>query len=144
MPSSGTEVLPSRIALDTSAYSWLRRGDPTTLGAVSEADVVYIPATVIGELEAGFRVGRRYAENRRALEDLLQEPYVQISETTSDTARRYGEVFASLRRAGTPIPVNDIWIAAAALDLGAHLITFDEDFAKIANLTHTLLPGATG
>ena len=61
-----------------------------------------------------------------------------IIEVTPDVARRYGEVFAELRRAGTPIPVNDIWIAAAALDAKAHLLTFDSDFDRIERLDRTV------
>lgn len=138
MPNSGGEVLPSRIVLDTSAYSRLRRGELRVVEAVSEAELVYISAMVLGELEAGFRVGSRYAENRRTLEDFVHEPYVAIIDTTADVARRYGELFAALRRSGTPIPVNDIWIAAATLTSGAHLITFDAYFTKIEGLPHTL------
>ena len=49
-----------------------------------------------------------------------------------------GELFVALRRAGTPIPVNDIWIAAATIDAGAHLLTFDSDFDRIAQLDRTI------
>jgi tRNA(fMet)-specific endonuclease VapC len=108
------------------------------LDAISAADVVFLPVTVLGELEAGFRVGSRYRENRRALDEFLREPYLRVLDVTPDTARLYGEVFASLRHAGTPIPVNDIWIAAATFGCGAHLVTFDEDFARVAGLPHTL------
>jgi predicted nucleic acid-binding protein len=138
MPNSGAEVLPARLALDTSAYAHLRHGESRVIGVVAEAEVVYISATVLGELEAGFRVGTRYRENQHALAELLREPYVEIRDTTADVARRYGEVFAALRSAGTPIPVNDIWIAAATIDVGAHLITFDKDFSKVEGLSHTL------
>lgn len=139
MTTSGAEVFPSRIALDTSAYSRLRRGELRTVDAVSQAELVHVSATVLGELEAGFRVGSRYAENRRTLEDFLREPYVQILDITADVARRYGEVFATLKREGTPIPVNDIWIAASTLSSGSHLVTFDADFTKVAGLPHSLL-----
>jgi tRNA(fMet)-specific endonuclease VapC len=54
-------------------------------------------------------------------------------------AIRYGRFFADLRRAGTPIPTNDLWIAATALDSGAHLLTFDGDFERIAALDCTIL-----
>lgn len=138
MPNSGTEVVPSRLALDTSAYSGLRRGEVRVVDAVAGAEVVYVSATAIGELEAGFQVGRRYRENKRALEEFLREAYVQITDATAEVARRYGEVFAGLRRAGTPIPVNDIWIAAATLVAGAHLITLDTDFSRIEGLPHTV------
>lgn len=139
MTSSGAEPVPGRITLDTSAYSHLRRGRTNIIDAVSTAELVFVPTTMLGELEGGFRVGSRYVENRRALDDFLQEPYVEVTDITADVARRYGEVFAALRQAGTPIPVNDIWIAAVALNVGAHLITFDDDFSKIEGLPHTLL-----
>jgi len=138
MPTSGAEVLPSRVVLDTSAYSQLRHGETRVLDAVADAETLLVPVTVLGELEAGFRAGSRYQENRRALEELLDEPYVEVVDVSSDMARGYGEIFAALRRAGTPIPTNDIWIAAATLHSGGHLITFDADFGRIAGLPHTL------
>ena len=83
-----------------------------------------MPATVLGELEAGFLLGQRTRENRVALSEFLEEPFVSVLPTTPEVARRYGEIFARLRKAGTPIPVNDIWIAAATVDCGGHLLTF--------------------
>ena len=58
---------------------------------------------------------------------------------TTDVARRYGELFVTLRVAGTPIPVNDVWIAAATIDAGAHLVTFDTDFVRIDALERSVL-----
>ncbi len=58
---------------------------------------------------------------------------------TPSVARRYGEIFVALREAGTSIPVNDIWIAAAAIDVGAQLVTFDSDFARIGKLDNVIL-----
>ncbi len=101
---------------------------------LAQAEVVCLPTTVLGELKAGFRVGSRYLDNRRALEDFLEEPYVQIVDVTRDVARRYGEVFAGLRAAGTPVSINDVWIAAAAFTQDAHLMTFDADFERIEGL----------
>lgn len=70
-------------------------------------------------------------------------PRVPVSRNPGDldhsVARRYGQVFAQVRPAGTPIPVNDIWIAAATLDCGGHLFTFDRHFEKIEGLDLTLL-----
>jgi len=128
----------SRVALDTSAYSWLRMGHDTVLDAVAAAETVYVPATVLGELEAAFLLGNRYRENARILEEFLAEPFVEALAVTPDVARRYGRVFSQLRRAGTPIPVNDLWIAAAAIDRGAHLLTFDSDFGRVAELDCTV------
>jgi predicted nucleic acid-binding protein len=139
MSTPGAETLPQRVMLDTSAYSHLRRGHGDALNVVAQAEIVLLSVTVLGELEAGFRVGKRYLDNRRALEDFLEEPYVGIVDVTRDIARRYGEVFAALRAMGTPIPMNDLWIAAAALTADAHLVTFDEHFQRIEGFPHLLL-----
>ena len=128
-----------RLILDTSAYSRLRRGHEAVLDALAAAEVILVPATVRGELEAGFELGSRAKENRTVLAEFLDEPFVVVLETTPAVARHYGQIFARLRRAGTPIPVNDIWIAAATIDSGAHLLTFDRDFRHVEGLDQTLL-----
>jgi tRNA(fMet)-specific endonuclease VapC len=138
MSGSGAETLPSRIVLDTSLYSQARRGSRLALNAIVQAEIVFVPVTVLGELEAGFRLGSRYRENRRALDEFVREPYVRVLEVTADIARLYGEVFAALRAAGTPVPVNDIWIAATTLGCGGHLVSFDEAFARIEGLPLTV------
>jgi tRNA(fMet)-specific endonuclease VapC len=137
--TSGDKLPAQHLALDTSAYSHLRRSHPTVLEWVARADVVEVSLTVVGELEAAFRLGSRYRENTRSLNDFLPEPFVRATATTRETARRYGEIFAQLRRAGTPVPVNDIWIAASAMESGAHLVTFDSDFQRIELLDSSLL-----
>lgn len=137
--SSGAEPPVRRLVLDTSAYSRLRRGDQRVLDLVAVAEVVLVPVTVLGELEAGFELGGRQRENRAALAELLAEPFVAIHQASAETARRYGELFALLRRAGTPVPVNDVWIAAACLDCGGHLLTFDRHFERIPGLPATVL-----
>ena len=128
-----------RLVLDTSAYSHLRAGHVQVLDLVADAAVVVIPVTVLGELEAGFELGRRTQENRRVLAEFLDEPFASVLDVTSTTVRYYARVIASLRRAGTPIPVNDVWIAAAAMECNGHLLTFDRDFRRIMDLEHTLL-----
>lgn len=141
MTPAGPESIPSRISLDTSAYSYLRRADPVLIDIVGRAEIVYICATVLGELDAAFRAGSRYAENRSALEAFLSEPFIGTIHIDGDVARRYGDIHAALRRAGTPIPTNDVWIAASTLDAGSHLVTYDADFSRIDTLPHTLLTG---
>lgn len=128
-----------RIVLDTSAYSHFRGNHGEVVNRIATADVVYLPTIVLGELEAAFRLGRRTADNRARLEEFLHEDFVNVLPVTGDVARRYGELFVELRSAGTPIPVNDIWIAAATIDAGAELVTFDTDFQRIARLERTIL-----
>ena len=134
----GADHVP-RLVLDTSAYTRLRAGEERVLDLVADAEVVLVPVTVLGELEAGFRLGGRVKENRTALAEFLDEPFVDVLPTTPEIARRYGELFAALRAAGTPIPINDVWIAAAALDSGGHLLTFDRHFERVPALGATVL-----
>lgn len=127
------------VLLDTSAYSYFRHDHPQAVALVSAAEVITLPTIVVGELEAGFALGRRTAENRLALTEFRAEPAVRVLDVTVTTARLYARIFARLRIAGTPVPHNDMWIAAAAMECGGHLLTFDRDFQRISGLEHTLL-----
>ena len=132
--------LPSpHLALDTSTYSHLRRRHSVVLEWLATADLVEISVTVLGELEGGFRLGTRYQENAATLADFLAEPFMRVQTITPGVSRCYGQLFAELRRSGTPIPVNDIWIAAGAIDSRAHLVTFDRHFANVQGLDCTIL-----
>lgn len=128
-----------RLVLDTSAYSHFRTGHPRVLDFIAAAEIVLLPTIVIGELEAGFILGRRERENRTLLAEFLSEPFVSALPVTPTVAHHYGRLFAGLRRAGTPIPINDIWIAATTLDCGGHLLTFDGDFNKLPFVDRTVL-----
>jgi tRNA(fMet)-specific endonuclease VapC len=138
MTRSGAESL-GRLVLDTSAYSRFRGGDNRVLELIAAAEIVSIPTIVLGELEAAFTLGHRERENRSILADFLAESFVSILPVTPAVARRYGRLFADLRRAGTPIPINDVWIAATVFDCGGHLLTLDSDFGYVASLDCTIL-----
>jgi tRNA(fMet)-specific endonuclease VapC len=139
MTRSGAEAA-FRLVLDTSAYSHFRAGHQGVLDLIAQAEIVLLPTIVIGELEAGFVLGRRERENRTLLAELLSEPFVSILPVTPSVAHHYGRLFADLRRAGTRVPINDIWIAATTLDCGGHLLTFDGDFDKLPAVDRTVLP----
>jgi tRNA(fMet)-specific endonuclease VapC len=128
-----------RLVVDTSAYSHFRAGHPEAIDCLARAAAIILPTIVLGELEAAFRLGSRERENRHALDELLVEPFVAVQPVNVEVSREYGEIFAALRRAGTPIPVNDIWIAACARSTGATLLTFDRDFERIPELRCRLL-----
>lgn len=129
----------SRIVLDTSAYAHLRGGDERVGETIAIAGTVHLSVITLGELEAGFELGHRPAENRARLTEFLAAPFVSVLPITKDVARIYGRIFAQLRWAGTPIGLNDIWIAACAIDSGAQVITFDADFERITGLDLLLL-----
>ena len=128
-----------RIVLDTSAYSWLRSGHPEVLDRVARADVVWLPAIVVGELEAGFRMGSREQANQALLADFLAEPFVSILPVSRRVAHRYGRIFSLLKDAGSPIPLNDVWIAATTFESGGALLTFDRHFGFVSGLELILL-----
>jgi tRNA(fMet)-specific endonuclease VapC len=124
-----------RILLDTDAYSGLMRGSETVAARARRAEGILLSSVVVGELLYGFRNGNRYEENRSQLEAFLANRFVQFLPVTFATADRFGLIGAALRRKGTPIPSNDIWIAAHALETGADLISIDDHFRHVDGLS---------
>lgn len=123
-----------KILLDTSAYTGLLGGNRAVLEALGAADTVYLSVFVLGELYAGFRGGRKDRENRERLEVFLSRPTVKILHATRETAELFGAVKDTLRRAGTPIPTNDVWIAAHAIETGSRLVSADAHFKQVPGL----------
>jgi tRNA(fMet)-specific endonuclease VapC len=123
-----------KVLRDTNAYSALFRGDPGVATRVRGAEQVLLSAVVAGELLFGFRNGTRYEANRQDLERFLASPYVSLLPVTLVTAERFGRIAAALRRKGRPLPTNDIWVAAHAMESGAELLSFDRHFAEVDGL----------
>jgi tRNA(fMet)-specific endonuclease VapC len=101
---------------------------------LAQADSVYMSVFALGELFAGFKAGAKERENRHILERFLLKPTVTVLDATMETADIFGLVMASLRKSGTPIPINDVWIAAHSLETGSILVTFDDHFALVPGL----------
>jgi len=120
--------------LDTSAYSAFKRGHAEVVAAVRRPRSILLPSIVVGELLAGFTRGTRRERNERELEAFLARRRVHQVPITHDTAARYAAIHATLRVAGTPIPTNDIWIAASVMEHGAELLTLDADFAAVPQI----------
>ncbi len=120
-----------KVLLDTSAYSALLRGHEAVLDVMQRSESVAVSAVVLGELHSGFRAGNRCTENTAQLTQFLSKPSVRVLHVTEETALRYAEVDVYLRRKGRPIPRNDVWIAAAALEHGLQLLTLDAHFREI-------------
>ena len=123
-----------KVLLDTNAYAALMRGDSSVADRVRKSEEVLMSAVVTGELLFGFQNGSRFARNVKELENFLQNPYVRFIPVNWTTADRFSRVAVELKRKGTPIPTNDIWIAAHAMETGADLISFDEHFKNIDGL----------
>jgi len=123
-----------RILLDTSAYSAWKRGHGGVVELVRGCERLMISAVVVGELLYGFQRGSRTEKNVRELKEVLGGPRVSFLPVSYTTADRFALVADVLRRRGTPIPVNDLWIAAHALESGSDLVSFDRHFERIDGL----------
>lgn len=126
--------------LDTNAYVELLKGNADVVNLVRSAEQLVFSMVVVGELLFGFRNGSRYEKNLALLDEFLNQPWVELQLVTRTTADRFGRIAAALRKAGTPIPTNDIWIAAHAFETGAELISFDRHFGSVRGLPLTTVP----
>lgn len=120
--------------LDTSAYSTFLRGHAPLTEALQRTDRIVLTPIVLGELAAGFRAGGRRSKNEAELRRMLASPRVEVVAVDAATAERYAVILHGLRRAGTPIPTNDIWIAASAMQYGLRLFTTDSHFERIPQI----------
>lgn len=120
-----------KVSLDTNAYSALIAGNVTVLDALGEANEVYLSIFVIGELYYGFTNGSKEKKNREVLNHFLNKPTVKIIHTTMETAEIYGRLKTNLKGKGTPVPINDLWVASHAIETGSFLLTFDSHFKTI-------------
>lgn len=123
-----------KACLDTNAYSNLRRGNTKILELLNNCAEIIVPAATYAELTYGFLRGGKLNENESMLNAFLQEERVSYQPVTQSIAERWGYVKASLAKNGTPIPDNDIWIAATALETGARLISYDRHFDSVGGL----------
>lgn len=123
-----------RILLDTNAYVKFLHGDGPVLDALAGAETVYISVFVVGELLAGFKGGSKEPHNRKLLSSFLQKSTIKILSATMDTAEFFASIKDGLRRKGSPIPLNDIWIAAHAMESGSMLVTYDAHFRNVNGL----------
>jgi tRNA(fMet)-specific endonuclease VapC len=128
-----------RVLLDTSAYSLLMRGRKEVADRLECADEVYVPAVVLGELLAGFKKGNAEQHNKEILADFLNVSRVFTLPINEESAERYAAILDYLQRQGAPIPTNDIWIAACAMQLGLILISADRHFLKLPQIVTEFL-----
>jgi len=124
-----------RYLIDTNIYSYALKGDEEIIKILRGTDEIGFSVISIGELLTGFKGGGKERKNREELETFLDSPRVVIYPVNDDTAEFYSDIFTRLKEAGTPIPTNDIWIAAIAFQNGLKLFTKDIHFKSIAGLS---------
>lgn len=124
-----------RVALDTNRYTDLCRGDRTVVDVIEHADEVWLPFIIVGELRAGFAAGTQGPRNEAVLRRFLLKPGVAVLYADEQTTHHYATVFRQLRKQGTPIPTNDMWIAALVLQHSLMLCDRDAHFDSLPQLT---------
>lgn len=123
-----------KLVFDTNAYCLCDLGHEQALELAEQASALFMPAIVYGELYYGFRHGRKFETNWKRLNQFIDQYGVELISVDLDVARKFGDIFAALRKKGTPIPTNDIWIAASCMSVGGTLLTSDRHFERIGQI----------
>jgi tRNA(fMet)-specific endonuclease VapC len=124
--------MSGRYLLDTNIIIALFADEASVRTNLAQAEEVFIPSIAIGELYYGARKSGRTQDNLARVDELVANSAVLGCD--AETARRYGEVKNGLRLKGRPLPENDIWIAALALQHNLTLVTRDAHFQEVENL----------
>lgn len=123
-----------RIIIDTNFYVAFKRNDAEAVNLLQRADYIGVNTVILGELLAGFRCGNKERDNRAELDRFLDSARVNLLAVDDETSEFYAQVFSELRQKGRPIPSNDLWLAASALQHGLALATFDDHFTHISSI----------
>ena len=122
------------LLIDSNRYSDMIRGDKVVAARFASATELWMPLTVLGELLGGFAFGKERRSNEAKLRRFLNKPGTGLLLLDEQTAQIYGNISASLKTQGTPIPTNDIWIAALAVQHDLTLDTRDQHFKHVPGL----------
>lgn len=122
------------IAIDVNRYADFVRGDAETIDRIQRADRIVLPFIVLAVLRAGFRAGRKAARNERGLAEFRQSRRVEVQYADEATTHFYALLFEELRAAGTPIPTNDLWIAALVMQHDLVLFSRDRHFDHLPRI----------
>jgi len=122
------------LAIDGNRYVDYCRNDPEVAAVIDRAQRIVVPFAVLAEVRAGFHHGTKLRQNEKDLARFLQTPRVQVLFADEATTHLYAAIYAELRAAGTPIPTNDIWIAALVIQHDLVLFTRDRHFECVPRL----------
>lgn len=123
-----------RIALDTNRYVDFCRGIPDVVQIFRRAERIFLPFVTLAELRAGFLCGSRSQENERILTRFLNSPRVEVLYPNEQSTHHYARLFCQLRRQATPLPTNDLWIAALVSQHNLFLYARDRHFDHLPQL----------
>ena len=123
-----------KVLIDTNIYSLAMKGDDNVVDALRKIDLIGFSAISVGELYSAFKGGSRETGNREELNIFLDSPRVVVHTIDVETADFHASILNNLKVAGTPVPTNDIWIAAVAFQHGYKMFTKDKHFNLIPGL----------
>jgi len=119
------------ILLDTNAYAAFKRGIDESIEILRNAPIIGLNTIVLGELLCGFAVGKYEAINKQELKLFISCHRVKLYSIGDNTAEYYSKVYTQLKLKGQPIPTNDMWVAATALEHGLAIFSYDSHFQSI-------------
>lgn len=122
------------VLLDTNAYASFKKNEAPIIEIIQHAELIGISPIMIGELIAGFDGGTRSKQNKKELQKFLESSRVVIYSITLDTSYFFSQIYCTLKNKGKPIPTNDMWIAAQALENGCVVCTHDKHFSFIEGI----------
>jgi predicted nucleic acid-binding protein len=126
--------------LDTNTYCDYAEGLPDVVDIMAtHSQYLFIPSIVLGELHFGFMKGSRQQFNEKKLRQIISRLKIEIIDVNADVARKYADIYRSLERKGTPIPINDVWIAACCMEVGGTLLTRDQHFEAVDQIEMIVL-----
>lgn len=127
-----------KILLDTTAYVGFKRDLNEVVEVITSAEQIFFSPIVLGELMFGFRNGTKFEKNMQELNQFLDHEAVALVPIVKVTSDRYSRIATQLKHQGTPIPTNDLWIAAQTMEHGAELISSDRHFEKVPGLVYKI------
>ena len=126
------------ILLDTNFYTAFCKGDESAVKAVQQAHRIFIPFAVLAELRAGFLCGTKARKNESVLTRFLNSSRVDVLYADENTTHHFASIFAQLRLLGKPIPTNDLWIAALAVQHDLILCSYYSHFNLLPQVARFL------
>ena len=123
-----------RILIDSNRFIDFCAGDAEVVDAFEQAALLVVPFVVLAEIRVGAHSIKRGDTQVRIIGELLQQHGVRVAHSTHTTAHHYAMLYARLKKAGTPIPTNDIWIAALAIEHSLVLYCRDAHFDRFPDI----------
>ncbi len=126
----------NRVALDTNILTQIMSGNYKEIEQkLDNIDVYYIPWVVYSEMLSGIKSGNNSDKYLPKLEAFTREYDVETSSVSGwQTAAAYSTIYTYLKKQGTPVSPNDLWIAAECATLGLPLFTLDTDFKRVPQI----------